>query len=101
MSRVFPDRIDDLPGAELVKKGMEDLDHGCTTAESLLLMIVAPALERLGIRLPPMPVLTGDAETILYRQLQDEGRGEAYSAYSSLLRTIVNFTRSFGSRVQP
>lgn len=100
MSPPLPCPIDDLPSADLVTKGIEDLEAGRITVEALLLMVAAPALTRLGILLPSLPSLGGDAELLLYQRLGDEGQADAYSSYNALLRSIVSFTRSLGHRVR-
>ena len=46
----------DLPGSELIAKGIADLDRGRESIESLLVSIGAPRLAGLGIRVPsPFP----------------------------------------------
>lgn len=95
-----PVAIEDLPGGDLVAQGLRDLERGRISAESLLLIIAAPALNRLGMRLPPLPALGSDVELLLYRHLQEEGRSDPYSAYNALLRLIVSFTQSYGRWVR-
>ena len=41
-----------LPGEELVRKGIRDLARGLESPESLLVSIGAPRLRRLGLALP-------------------------------------------------
>ena len=98
MTRESQELIDGLPGADLVLKGVADLGEGTRSAEALLVMIAAPALQRLGLALPAMPDLEQDAELALYRHLQKQDDGDAYSAYNALLRTITSFTRSLAQR---
>lgn len=100
MTAPFSESLHDLPGADLVAKGIEDLAEGVISAEALLLIIAAPELERLGIELPPWDSLDTEAELALYQRLCEEGRQDPYSAYNALLRTIVSFTRSLGHRLQ-
>lgn len=49
-----------LPGEELVRQGLSDLAENRVTDYSLLVLIAAPALKRLGIQIiePPVPDLT-------------------------------------------
>jgi hypothetical protein len=44
---------ENLPGADLVERGLADLDAGRETAEALLVSIGAPRLHSAGIDLPP------------------------------------------------
>jgi hypothetical protein len=89
----------DLPGGDRIEKGLLDLEGGRVTVESLLVMIAAPALRRLGLEIPPLPDLESDAELVLYRMLQEEGVADPYSAYNALLRLLVSFTRALAQRV--
>lgn len=41
-----------LPGAELVAKGLENLQNGKRTPEALLVLIGGPRLRQLGIAVP-------------------------------------------------
>jgi hypothetical protein len=80
-----------LPGAELVEKGLEDLERGVESAESLLVSIGAPRLERLGYRVAaPFP----DAEHRLYALLAAVDDDAAHSRYNALIRRLVSFERA-------
>jgi hypothetical protein len=81
----------DLPGADLIEKGMADLDRGIESVESLLVSIGAPRLASLGlvIRSPaPSP------EHRLYLLLRAEGGDGAHSRYNALVRRLVSFERA-------
>jgi len=80
-----------LPGADLVKRGAEDLDGGRESAEALLVSIGAPRLRALGIELSstiPSP------EHKLYLLLAKEKGNAAHSAYNALIRRLVSFERA-------
>jgi hypothetical protein len=80
-----------LPGADLVQRGVEDLDAGRETAESLLVSIGAPRLRTVGISLSrPIP----SPEHKLYLLLAGEKGDAAHSAYNALLRRLVSFERA-------
>jgi hypothetical protein len=80
-----------LPGAELVQKGLDDLERGIESKESLLVSIGAPRLERLGYRVDsPLP----DAEHRLYELLARDGGDAAHSRYNALIRRLVSFERA-------
>lgn len=46
------DDLESLPGAELVRRGLEDLSRKTLSAEALTLSIASTRLRRLGIELP-------------------------------------------------
>lgn len=83
----------ELPGAELVEQGLEDLGAGRETEEALLLEIAAPRLRALGV-----DVRTGRStseespEHRLYRLLS--GSGDAHSRYNALLARIASYARA-------
>lgn len=81
----------ELPGAELVEKGIADLERGAETIESLLVSIGAPRLERLGFTISgPIP----SAEHRLYERLTEEDEDSAHSRYNALVRRLVSFERA-------
>ena len=82
-----------LPGQELVERGLADLAEGRLTEVSLLLLIAAPRLRRLGLEVPetsfPRP-----REHQLYARLEERLGTAAHSQYNSLIRRIVSFARA-------
>lgn len=83
---------DDLPGAELVIKGLADLSAGVTTIEALLVLIGAPRLRGAGVAIPESSI--ADPEMALYEILENEDRRTAHSRYNALLRRLVSFERA-------
>ncbi len=79
-----------LPGADLVRHGLRDLERGAETIEALLVAIGAPRLRRLGFRIAGLP----DAEHRLYAVLARSGSDDAHSRYNALLRRLVSFERA-------
>jgi hypothetical protein len=80
-----------LPGEELVRKGLSDLEHGRESIEALLVSIGAPRLEWLGFRLPPaFPA----PEHRLYALLAAEDPDSAHSRYNALVRRLVSYERA-------
>jgi hypothetical protein len=80
-----------FPGAELVEKGLDDLDRRVESPESLLVSIGAPRLARLGYRVAaPFP----DAEHRLYALLASDDTDAAHSRYNALIRRLVSFERA-------
>jgi hypothetical protein len=83
--------IDGLPGAELVRKGIDDLADGLQSVEALLVSIGAPRLGRLGIDVTtPIP----SAEHRLYELLRSEDPDGAHARYNALIRRLVSFERA-------
>ena len=71
--------------------GIEDLAHGKSTIEALLVSIGEPRLERLGLHIPasiPSP------EHRLYELLAAEDPGAAHTRYNALIRRLVSFERA-------
>ena len=83
------DQLAGLPGEELVRKGLVDLNTGELTAEACLVSIASPRLRQRGL-LSGGAALVPAAELALY-QLLGKAEGDAYSRYNSLLRRLVSF----------
>jgi hypothetical protein len=81
-----------VPGFELIYKGIEDLKKGLLTVESLLVLIGLPKLKSLGLNIPEYSV--DQPEHKLYELLSTNG-DDAHSKYNSLIRRLVSFERSF------
>lgn len=81
----------DLPGSELVSKGLADLAAGRETESALLVALAAPRLRTLGIDVPPGG---GDRPSHrLYELIASQTDG-AYSRYNALLARMVSFARA-------
>jgi hypothetical protein len=57
-----------LPGEELVRRGLRDLEEGIESVDSLLVSIVAPRLRHLGLTIPETVL---EPELRLYRLLSE------------------------------
>jgi hypothetical protein len=80
-----------LPGAELVQKGLDDLERGVESVESLLVSIGAPRLARLGFAVErPFD----SPEKRLYALLHAQDSDAAHSRYNALVRRLVSFERA-------
>jgi hypothetical protein len=80
-----------LPGADLVQRGLADLDGGHESAEALLVSVGAPRLRSAGIEISaPIP----SPEHKLYALLVREKGNAAHSAYNALIRRLVSFERA-------
>lgn len=81
----------DLPGADLIEQGIEDLERGVESIEALLVSVGAPRLTSLGVQLPdPFP----DPEHRLYQLLSNRDSDSAHSRYNALIRRLVSFERA-------
>ncbi|MEM6930505.1 MAG: hypothetical protein AAF602_26445 [Myxococcota bacterium] len=91
----IPVEYSDLPGADLVHRGLEDLREGRTSAEALLVCIGAPRLRDLGLAVPDSPV--ENPEHALWFLLA-ERQPDFHSAFNALRRRLVSFQRALEHR---
>ena len=82
-----------LPGKELVQQGLADLAQNRITDFSLLVLIAAPRLRRLGIDVPERP-FPRPREHHLYERLEERLGAGAHSHYNGLIRRIVSYSRA-------
>lgn len=82
-----------LPGHDLVEQGLADLSRDRVSDASLLVLIAAPRLRRLGIPVPNQP-LPQRCEHNLYDRLNERLGAAAHSYYNSLIRRIVSFAHA-------
>lgn len=80
-----------LPGADLVGKGIDDLERGVVSAESLLVSVGAPRLRTLGL---PVGRPFDDAEHRLWALLACEEPDSAHARYNALVRRLVSFEQA-------
>lgn len=81
----------ELPGADLVERGLADLDRGQQTAEALLVSIFAPRLRAIGLDITePFP----EPNMALYELLQREHGDDAHGRYNALVRRLVSYSRA-------
>ena len=84
-------RFDVLPGGELVREGLNDIQHGRRTTASLLVLIGSPRLNALGFN---VPTDEENPEHALYDLLASEEEDSAHSRYNALVRALVSFERA-------
>jgi hypothetical protein len=80
-----------LPGEDMVRQGLRDLEHEVESVESLLVSIGAPRLRRLGLAVAA-PLST--PEQRLYRLLERTHGDAAHSRYNALVRRLVSYERA-------
>jgi len=83
------DQMTGLPGEELVRRGLADVEAGEVTVEACLVSMASPRLRRCGL-LRKEAVLVADAELVLY-DLLGKTEEDPYGRYNSLLRRLVSF----------
>ena len=81
----------DLPGADLIATGLNDLARRAETVESLLVSVGAPRLRALGIDVPSP---FADAELRLFDLLATRHGAGAHAKYNALIRRVVSFQRA-------
>ena len=82
---------DDLPGHDLIERGLADLAAGVETAAALLVSIGAPRLRQLGLHVAN-PISGGEHR--LYELLSRTDSDSAHSRYNALIRRLVSFERA-------
>jgi hypothetical protein len=80
-----------LPGAEIVERGIEDLERGVESEAALLVSIGAPRLKRAGVEVPRT---IADPEERLYELLARSDPDAAHSRFNALVRRLVSFERA-------
>jgi hypothetical protein len=81
----------DLPGADLVAAGLDDLRRGEASVEALLVSIGATRLRAAGIDVPePLP----EPELSLYELLRRQQGDDAHGRFNALVRRLVSFERA-------
>jgi hypothetical protein len=82
-----------FPGQDLVEQGLADLSQDRLTDCSLLVLIAAPRLRRLGIAVPHRR-MARPIEHELYERLEERLGTGAYSYYNSLIRRVASYARA-------
>jgi hypothetical protein len=78
----------ELPGADLVDRGVSDLAAGHRSLEALLVSRASQRLRSCGVPIgEPLP----DADRELYELLTERHGTGAHSAYNALTRRLVSF----------
>jgi hypothetical protein len=75
----------------MIRAGFADLENGIESTESLLVLIGAPRLRRLGFDVPDTDDFPEDR---LYARLASQDEDSAHSRYNALIRLLVSFERA-------
>jgi hypothetical protein len=86
-------RFEGVPGWEIVRVGLQDLENGRETIPALLTASASQRLRRLGLHVPAIAVT--DIPARLFSLIQaDVGPDRAHSRYNALRRRLVSFLRT-------
>ena len=85
---------DALPGADLIREGLRDLEAGVESVPALLVLVGAPRLRDLGIEIHDPFKRTDFPEHRLYDLLAADDSDGAHSRYNALIRRLVSFERA-------
>lgn len=85
--------VDELPGHDIVSRGLADLVHGRESEESLLVEMAGPRLRAIGFEVPERDDDKTPAGHRLYERLTETG-SDGYSRYNALIRRMVSFARA-------
>ena len=90
----------DLPGADLVSAGLDDLAAGRPSIEAALVSVASGRLGELGVELPGPPV--AGASDRLYELVERQvGEARAHSRYNALRRRLSSFLRAMEQLAGP
>lgn len=85
----------DLPGADLIQAGIDDLMAGRRTIPAMLVACAPARMTRIGLPLPVTAI--EDPESALYDLVVlDVGERRAHGRYNALRRQLLSFLRAAG-----
>lgn len=91
--------LEALPGAEIVLRGLEDLELGRETTEGAAVQLAATRLRASGLAVPQREADDDEPGHELYRLLADDP--DPHSRYNAILRRIDSFARALeGARTR-
>lgn len=90
------DVLEGLPGADWIRRGLDDARAGRWTAEALAVAVAPTRPRNLGLDLPAE--LPEHPELALHALLQREGCEDAYGRYDALLRELDSFMEALEGR---
>ncbi len=97
--------LEGLPGADLVRCGLEDLAHARATPEAALIEVARTRLRSLGLPVPEVPTARGDAELRLYARLgarhPDRDPYVLYCAWLDQLESFLSALEQQRARARP
>ncbi len=98
-SVALDEMLDGLPGADLVVRGLADLESGQPTAEAALVEVARTRIQSLGLRVAGSTVGDDAAELVLYARLANRRpKSEPYGLYCAWLEQLVSFLAALRDR---
>lgn len=98
-SAALDDMLEGLPGADLVVRGLADLESGKPTAEAALVEVARTRIQSLGLRVAGSTVGDEAAELVLYARLaMHRPKSEPYGLYCAWLEQLVSFLAALRDR---
>ncbi len=91
--------FDDLPGAHLIREGLDDLASRRQSPAACLVQIGSPKLNRCGVPVAVTAEEALGADHALYEMLARDNGDDAHGRYNALLRELVSFERALEQRV--
>lgn len=85
----------DLPGSDLVRDGLSDLEKNIRSENALLVSIAGPRLRGLGLPVPTMEFTQQPYEHELFGVLEERLGPGAHAAYNALIGRIVSFANAY------
>ena len=90
--------LKNLPGAELIEQGLQDLEKSLLTIPALLICIGKSRLENAGLSFPNLEQFPNEPELMLYALILQGSELDPYSYYNSLLRRLISFEKALEQR---
>ncbi len=90
-----------LPGGEILRDGLRDLQAGRLTVPALLVLTAEYRLSRCGIEIPSGVVRPAIPEHEVYRLLANEHGPEAYRHYHAWMQRLVSLENALESLTRP
>ena len=101
MNGIKPTNWPGVPGAELVRQGLDDLAARRVTETALLVLVAEPRLRALEVAIPDWrPRLSSPVTHALYTLLEEQRELDPYTRYNSLLRRMNSFAHALEQRAQ-
>src|SRR5262245_39528056 len=95
MKDLSTDQWEAIPGADLLQRGLADLQACRITEHSLLVLVGEPRLKALDVTFPDWrPMFNGPVEHALYDLLALHYGNDAHSRYNSLVRRMNSFAHA-------
>lgn len=89
-----PSHLSELPGAEIVLVGIDDLAAGRDTVEAAAVLVTASRLRNAGMEVPHRSLAAEEPGHHLFQLLVDGDVLDPHSRYNAILGRIDSFARA-------